>query len=104
MDSGQAMVSHHEDEAEGVDGADKGVKDPGVPGAVRLVQQRVHTVGRHQREQRVAQVTHGLRVILLRLGLPARTRAQQISHFISGWGARQMPIDQIAWSTEWLGI
>ena len=31
MDSGQAMVSHHEDEAEGVDGADKGVEDPGVP-------------------------------------------------------------------------
>ncbi len=74
------LGSHHEHEAEGVDCANEGVEDPGVPGAVRLVQQRVHAVGRHEREERVAQVAHRLRVVLLRLGFPARRACMHVNH------------------------
>lgn len=72
------MYAHHEDKAKGIDGAHERIEDPGVPGAVRLVQQRVDAVCEHQREQRVAQVSHRLRVILLCLGLPAARQRESV--------------------------
>jgi len=69
----------HEDEAEGVHRADQRVEHPRVPGAVRLVQQRVDRVAADQRVQRPAQVAHRLAVVLLRHGVAAGAAPRRTS-------------------------
>ena len=72
MSGTRAYLWAHEDEAKGVHSSHQGVEDPGVPGLVRLVLQGIYRVAYYYRVKSVAQVHHGLLVILLGLGVPVK--------------------------------